>query len=295
MPKPTRALVIDDSRVVRHAVRTHIGDLVDVVVEAADGVEGLVSAERHAPDIVLCDVDMPVLDGIGFLHRFRAHRELATTPVLLVSGEADVETKVRGFGAGASDYLVKPFAPAELRARVANYLRLKTLQDELVRLATTDMLTGLYNRRAFMQRLEAALAKGGPLSVLLGDVDHFKRVNDTLGHAAGDAVLVRIAETLLAAARREDTVARFGGEEFVVLLPGAKLDEAADIAERLRGAVASNARATMSIGAAAFDARCTETIDAVLARADAAVYRAKAAGRNRVECEEGAHPLRLAA
>jgi two-component system, cell cycle response regulator len=299
--KAKRLLLVDDSRFIRRITRSYIEEagLFDEIFEAADGEAALAIANEKRVDLVLCDLDMPILDGFGFLARFR---ETFDAPVLMLSARNDPAVKVRGFALGANDYVGKPCDPAELCARVANYLRLKLTADalaestrqleqtnrELARLARTDGLTGLANRRHFMARgeeeHERAARYGRTPSLLLIDVDHFKRINDTFGHPQGDAVLVGLARALESSIRATDLAARFGGEEFVVLLPETGGKEAVEVAERLRETIARShfdgmdRHITVSVGVAA--QRPGELVADQLRRADLALYAAKSRGRN---------------
>ena len=243
---------------------------------------------------------MPGLDGFAFLERFKAWPRDADVPFIVLTGQDAVDKKVRALEAGASDYLTKPFEPAELIARAKVHLKLKALQDELKEanerlsvLAVTDPLTGLFNRRHFVdllgRELDRARRHDASLALLVLDVDHFKAINDTHGHQAGDRVLEAIARKLEASLRRHDVIARYGGEEFVVLLPETGRTEAAAAGEKLRDAIAgapfretAGIPVTVSIGAATFPDRGIEDADDLLKRADDALYRAKAWGRDRV-------------
>jgi diguanylate cyclase (GGDEF)-like protein len=310
-------LIVDDSRSIRAFIRQALEaeGMFDSYIEARDGLEGVEAARQTRVDLVLCDLDMPRLGGFGFLKAFLSAKAHRGVPVLMLTGSGDVATKVKGFALGASDCIVKPCDPAELCARVRNYLRLKTLQDELEAkneeleakneelgaLAITDGLTQVHNRRYFMGRAEEELHRaqryGRAFSLLLIDVDHFKRVNDTFGHQVGDDVLVAVARRLGTSLRSTDVLARYGGEEFVVCLPETDIERARDAAERLRAAIdaevvpALGRSVTVSIGGAALTPDAL-SIPSLLKLADDALYRAKAAGRNRVEL---AAPIAIAA
>lgn len=301
-------LIVDDSRAMRRIIRSALesAGLFHHYFEAADGEEALRIAASELPDMILCDLDMPVLDGFGFLRRFRAVPSNRGAFVLMLSGSGDTEKKVEGFALGANDYIVKPCHPAEVCARVSNYLKLKHLQSqleekngelqrknrELAVLATTDSMTGAYNRRYFVSHVEGEIARsrqhGASGSIFILDVDHFKRVNDTLGHALGDAVLIGVANVVRSTVRATDVFARFGGEEFVVWSPCAQVGGGADLAERIRVAVAAMTlpglpwSVTVSIGLADMNPRVQESLDTIIKRADTALYEAKRGGRNRV-------------
>ncbi len=302
-------LIVDDSRTMRSFIRDTLAEaqLFEEFVEADNGLAALKLSLTRRFDVVLCDVEMPGLDGFGFVERFRRHPWGHMVPVVMLSGLATPEKKVEGFARGANDYLVKPCHPAELCARVRNYLRLKLLQDEvaeknnqllrmnveLAELATTDPLTGLHNRRHFMARSQEELKRcrrhRHHFGLLMVDVDHFKLVNDTYGHAQGDAVLVTLAGLLRRTLRETDLLSRFGGEEFVVCLPETGFEQSLFVAEKLRACIEACAipgmgrSPTVSIGVCAYPVSTAESIEAMLELADQALYLAKDRGRNRVE------------
>lgn len=302
-------LVIDDSATMRALVCAALREknLFDRYVEASDGAAGLRLAAEVKPDLVLCDLVMPGLDGYGFLDGFRATEAGARIPVLMLSSEQEAGKKVGGLERGANDYILKPCPPAELCARVANYLRMKFLQDELeaknrelssknaelATMAITDVLTQLHNRRHFMERAEQNFARaeraGTPLGLLLADVDHFKQINDTRGHQAGDRVLQAVARAVREGVRLGDVVARWGGEEFVVLLPDADFVASMHVAEKLRQVVEeltladAGARVTISVGVGGYPAPGVDSLSTLIEVADQALYRAKQGGRNRTE------------
>jgi two-component system, cell cycle response regulator len=291
-------LVADDSHVVRVLLRRLLETQGLRVEEAADGHQAVRGCRLLRPDVVLLDVEMPGLDGRTVLKIIREDPEMSEIPVVFLTAHTDTEDVVAGLHLGAHDYLRKPFEPSELHARVSAALRIKTLQDqlrarnaELETVTRTDALTGIYNRRHLQERLQGVLSMARrhrePAAVLMIDVDHFKSINDSMGHAAGDAVLREIADRLRHRVRLEDVVGRWGGEEFLVLSSITDADAAAVLAERLRAAVADEPveidgagriRVTVSIGCAA------GTVDAegLVREADAALYEAKAQGRNRV-------------
>jgi diguanylate cyclase (GGDEF)-like protein len=285
-------LIVDDQAANVHALARILGDEVTTLF-ALDGQQALARVESQPIDLILLDVMMQGLDGFTVCQRLKADPRTASIPVIFVSGLTEGADEERGFAVGAVDYIHKPFLPAIVRARVHTQLRLRAALEQLERMARTDPLTGLANRRHFDQRfaalLDDAIVSGGPLSLLVCDVDHFKRINDAVGHAEGDAVLVGVARRLAGAVDGTGVVARWGGEEFVCAV---RLDagDALGLAERIRDRVRSEPIAghavTLSIGVAAVDpARGSR--DAFL-RADAALYRAKQDGRDRCVLAEGA-------
>jgi len=304
----TSILVIDDSRVARQQVIDILqqNTLFQYFYEAGDGIEGFKIAINQPVDLIICDVEMPGMDGFKFLRMLESREELQDVPVIMVTGREDTEAKVRGLEQGASDYVTKPFDPAELLARVKVQLKIKSLQDKLKRsnqmlleLSITDPLTGLHNRRAMMESLQKEVhrtaRKKTPLSLVMLDIDHFKKINDTYGHQNGDAVLKAIGAELTAQLRQYDIAARFGGEEFVLILPETDIKEATQVAERLRQNIASlrfeaelaNLEITVSLGVASTQNKIVKSTDDLIREADYALYNAKRGGRNRVEVMTG--------
>jgi len=252
-------------------------------------------------DILLLDRRLPDGDGVNFCREIRKnspHRY-----IILLTGDATQQSKLAGFDCGADDYVTKPFQMEELLARVRAGRRIVELQKALLasnrrleELSRTDDLTGVGNRRFFdaelASRFEHAQRYGRPLTLVMIDIDHFKNVNDTFGHQAGDEVLQHVARVLQRNTRRSDFVARFGGEEFVVLLPETALLEGLQVAEKIRAAVPAEnlpTRVTVSAGVAAIPLQL-DTPEELVAAADRALYRAKEKGRNRVEHESAPHP-----
>jgi diguanylate cyclase (GGDEF)-like protein len=295
-------LVIDDSEAARAEIAGLLerSGLFQRVLEAADGLVGLRLMLNEGVDAVVCDLELPGLDGEKLLRAQRGRRGADDVPFFFVTAERDPDRVARLLRAGAADTITKPFHPAELIARVEAHVRLRRLRTELreknailERLSTTDALTGLRNRRyvADVLALEVLRANryGTALSLLMADLDHFKRVNDTHGHLAGDAVLTATAGIVMKFLRGIDVAGRYGGEEIVVVLPQTDLEGAVALAERVRGAVEENdcdlgdgrrGSVTVSVGVAQL--RRGAGVADLIAAADAALYAAKAAGRNRV-------------
>ena len=291
-----RVLVVEDNDLerllVRHRLRLDHLEL----IEAADGGSALELARSAVPDLILLDLDLPDISGFEVIHHLKEDPATRSIPVIFVSAYATTEAKVRALDLGAVDFITKPFDPAELRARLRMAFRLKFQQDLLEKQAHLDALTGLANRLALRERLEAEWSacrrRSAPLSLLIVDVDHFKRINDRFGHAAGDETLRRVAEALRVVARDYDLVARFGGEEFVLLAPDCDLAGALGLAERAREQVgglrlafdaAPNAlTASVGVATSAGSPPDEPGPDALFDRADRALYEAKSAGRNAV-------------
>ena len=300
----TSVLIIDDSVTVREQIIRTLESfsLFTRYYEAEDGLEGFKKLLSSPVDIILCDLEMPRIDGFKFLSMLKARPDLQDVPVIILTGMNDRERKIKGLEQGASDYITKPFDHEELVARVKVHLKIKKLQDELKRsnellleLSNTDHLTGLFNRRYMMEALDKevqrSVRKGGNLSLIMLDIDHFKQVNDGYGHLQGDVVLQKVASQLQKELRSYDCAARYGGEEFVAILPDSTLKESVFVADRIRLAVQgtryggqlAKLSLTVSLGVAAFSKEHSQTVDGFIKQADDALYRAKANGRNRVE------------
>ena len=292
-PRP-RVLIADDEEDARLALAEVLAPECDVLT-AADGDEAVRLTRLEHPDVVLMDLYMPRLDGFQALQRIRADAATGEVPVIFVSARGDDTVKARALDSGAVDYLQKPFSERELRARVERTLRQSRSQSALRELAQTDPLTGLANLRAFRARLADEVKRARryrtPLTCVMADMDHLKPINDELGHAAGDRAIAAVASVIRDELRETDFGARYGGDEFVLLLPHTAGDEGRILAER----VCSRLRETTlevsgrgvplsaSFGVACLAHDATDAADAMVRAADAALYRAKHAGRGRVE------------
>jgi two-component system cell cycle response regulator len=311
-----RVLVADDDPTARMLLEDMLLDWGYEVSTACDGEAAWhILAGAAPPPLAILDWMMPGRDGLALC---RGLRELPDRPysyVLLLTSRDDKADVVLGLDAGADDFLTKPVNPQELRSRLAVGNRIldyeRTLNEksrlladanaELARLAREDGLTRLHNRRFLLEELEAAFARArqgeASLSVMILDVDHFKRVNDTYGHLVGDEVLRAVAKVLRGVQAADHLVGRFGGEEFCVGICGAGLVAACEAAEQIRRSIGELVHTapgagpfvvTASIGVAELDP-AMPTLEALLGRSDEALYRAKANGRNRV-CAAGALP-----
>ena len=313
-----RVLLVEDDRAMRVLLEAMLKAAGHDVLVARNGVEALRMIEQHHPQLVITGWSMPQMDGITLCRKLRESSERCDVYVIILTVQESVDRLVEAFEAGADDYLVKPVAQKVFFARLRAAQRVVQLQEELAfdreqllrfskdlaasnerlqRLALTDALTELPNRRFAMERLEQewALSKRGDrtLSCMMVDIDCFKPINDKFGHQAGDEVLKCVANTLRQSARTQDVVCRYGGEEFVVICPDTRIDEAYQCAERLRLNVAAlkfknqeaGIRLTISIGVAEKKEGIT-SIEKLLSRADECLYVAKQGGRNRTVAEK---------
>lgn len=300
-----RILIVDDNTMIRSEIKAVLmkdGGF-SHFMEAADGLTAFKTIMETPPDLVLCDLVMPGFDGLKFLGLKASRKELEQIPVIILTAEDDLDRKAEILERGASDYVTKPFHEKELLARVRIHTKLKLLQDELREmnaqleaLSVTDALTGLANRRRLMTRLDEEVQRARryktPLSVVMIDIDHFKLVNDTHGHAMGDMVLRNIGAMLKAGLRTTDLAARYGGEELTLILAHTDGPAALQVAENLREKFAAlehtldgvTIRKTVSMGVSFRDGQGeVPTSEDLLKVADEALYRAKQGGRNRVE------------
>ena len=302
-PAPTidgaHALVVDDWDLGAQTVEKVLGLDGVAVSRAHSGADALAMSAANPYDLIVLSLALIEEDPLKLASSLRAADATHDIPMLLIAEPEERDSILRGFDLGANDWLVVPIDENELRARARNLIRRKFYQDQLradvgtaLELALTDPLTGLYNQRYLRRHLGGLLEAGQAheIAVLMIDVDHFKSVNDSLGHAAGDKALRAVAETLRSNIRVFDSLARYGGEEFAVVMPGTGCEDAEIAGERLRAAVEAapieaiagiGRKLTVSIGVAcAGDAPTTP--DALLNAADRALYQAKRAGRNRV-------------
>lgn len=288
---------------------------------APSGARALATIQKEPPELILLDIMMPDMDGYEVCRQLKAGEGTKDIPIIFLSALNEVFDKVKAFKAGGVDFITKPFQVEEVLARVRTHLTIRAQQkalalqnDELLKknvlvteqakklelLATKDFLTGLSNRRDFLERAGQEEKRfkriGRPFSLILLDIDHFKKVNDTFGHACGDKVLINVSRTLEDSLRAQDILARWGGEEFICLLPETGGDGVKSAAEKIRTDLKSHGHAcsdgdvsiTVTLGVCVYDGSCT--IAECIRRADDALYKGKNRGRNQVVFANG-HPV----
>jgi diguanylate cyclase (GGDEF)-like protein len=309
-PKPERRyriLVIDDNPETAELLRADCGDKPYEILAADGGEHGLQIAAAERPDLILLDLRMPGMDGIAVARALNSNAVTRNIPVILLTAVRDVDAKVQAFEAGADDFINKPWQWEEVDARIATQLRRRRMQlslelevedlskanRELEDMLVLDEKTGLHNFREFQRRLRAEWQRAErykiPLSLILFDLDHFKQVNDTLGHQAGDSALKEFATLVTGGARANDVAARYGGEEFAIILPHTDGEMALRVAERIRLAVKefsfleerNPTHITVSGGVATYHSSPDiESVDDLVRAADVALYQAKDRGRD---------------
>lgn len=287
MSKQAVILVVDDSPTNVQTLALLLKN--DYVIKVAtDGVRALeLAGQDSIPDLILLDVQMPDIDGYDVLRLLRENSDTAEIPIIFITGKDRVEDEEYGLELGAVDYITKPIRPSIVKARVKTHIMLKQQHDQLLAMATRDQLTGLYNRHYLADTLSKKVSHckrhNEALSVIMVDIDHFKNVNDTFGHLMGDLILKAVAKVLGESARKEDIAARFGGEEFVLVLDNCTAEDAMIKAEKLRKAIQSLMTQGIETTASFGVAQLTENIqryEDLLKNADTALYIAKEEGRN---------------
>lgn len=298
-----KILIAEDEPVSRRVLEQLLRKWGYQVIAVSNGADALaLLSSEDSPRIAILDWTMPELEGVEICRRVRARAGRAYTFLMLLTAHSQKHNLLLGLNAGADDYLAKPFDVDELRARLRVGERILRTQDELIAArdalhfqATHDVLTGASSRGAAVEFLTRELARSqrekSPVGIVLCDVDHFKKVNDSYGHLAGDSVLQEITQRMTKSVRPYDCIGRYGGEEFLIIFPGCDGDAAFRQAERIRkcinsapvqtaeGAIAVSA----SFGVVAFNPAVANSVAQLLRDADAALYRAKSLGRNRCE------------
>ncbi len=294
-------LVVDDNELNRRLATTLLAKKKYTVSTAHNGIDALRAVHTAPPDVILLDVMMPEMDGFECCRRLKLDPGTRDIPVIMVSSNSESFDKIKGLEIGAADYVGKPFDYGELLARVATQVKMKRLLDELARknalleeMVKKDSLTNLYNHRHFHECLLRAfndsLHHAHTMCCAVCDIDHFKAINDTYGHQAGDTILQLLAELFRSLIRTSDIASRYGGEEFAFIFPHTDISRGAAIAETIRARVADTVFhigdldmcITISIGVASVPSRAVKTHIELIRRADEALYAAKQTGRNKV-------------
>lgn len=301
-------LILDDSNFNLEILKRQLGGIFNVIT-ATDADQGIRIAAEKKPSLILLDVMMPKINGYDVCRIIKGCDDTKNIPVLFLTSRSETEDKVEGLEVGGDDYITKPYNVSELIARINVHIRLKEAQDtlkqlleeknrlieQLEMLSLHDGLTGVYNRKYLESYLEKSFdgceRYGLDLSVIITDIDHYKRVNDTYGHQVGDEVLKRFVNRLSANIRKADVLARYGGEEFVIISKNTGIEGAAALAEKLREAIQEkpfqveeySINLTASFGIAALRCSNYTSPTQIIRDADMCLYRAKNLGRNRVE------------
>ncbi len=297
-----KVLVVDDNEVIRRLATTLLTKKNYEVTTAENGKIAIDTAKSFRPDVILLDVMMPEMDGHEACRHLKSDKTTKDIPIIMVTSKTDSVDKIRGLEIGAADYVTKPFDHGELQARVETQIKMKNLWDELQKknrmleeLIKKDGLTNLFNHRHFQESIldeyNRARRYAYPLGCVLLDIDHFKKINDTHGHQAGDDILKSLAAILQNSIRDVDMAARYGGEEFAITLPHTDLEESLILAERIRENVekydfifnGTKIYVTISLGIASMPENSPESHSELIRFADEALYTAKENGRNRVE------------
>jgi diguanylate cyclase (GGDEF)-like protein len=304
--------IVDDDAAIRRLVRLFLTRSGYEVMEFAAGEEARHQLHSAPWDLAILDRRLPDMDGVVLCHELKSDPELRNRYIIMLTGETDQEDKVEGLDLGADDYITKPFQAAELLAHIRAAKRIVDLQKELMEtnkrlelLSITDGLTKLYNHRYFQDEMARAFEESQryqrPLALAIIDIDFFKKVNDSYGHAVGDEVLKCVAKIFQESIRSTDLAARYGGEEFAVMMPETELDDALVFAEKIRTLVettpfptaAGPLHVTVSIGVAAVPRTRIHAAKELVIAADKALYRAKRGGRNQVQAEKRMEPGRV--
>lgn len=302
-----KILLVEDDKLQGKVAKDYLEAYGHQVIWVEDGKSAIKIAKTQNVDIILLDLVLPDISGNEVCRWLKLNQDTRGIPIIMLTVKSSTMEKVEGLKAGADDFLPKPYNEIELNARIYASLRTKALQDELRKknreleevlakvelLAITDPLTNLFNRRHFETIIEKEFNRTvrykSPISCLMIDVDHFKDVNDEYGHRTGDSVLKELATIIKNCLRKIDTMARWGGEEFVVLLPRTNKESALQAATRILTEISSHAfsdiqkQITVSIGIASVTDSSIDTAEKLIDLSDSALYEAKSKGRNRIE------------
>lgn len=303
MKKRISILIVDDSPTFRKEIIRILSSqkIAHNFIEAGDGSEALqVLFSKKKIDLIISDWLMPKINGLKLIQTIRSHSELSDIPCILITVKDQVKEKILGFQLGATDYISKPFHPDEFTVRVINLLKIREIQEalkeknkRLEKLSTLDPLTGLYNRNYLKQALTKEWIRSqrfkNEIGCLMLDVDSFKKINDTMGHKAGDEVLIEIGKIISSLLRGYDFSCRYGGDEFIIILPENSKQGVRIVGERLKQKVFQHEflkpdklRITVSIGATSIQGDKAKDPEYIIARADKALLRAKKGGKNQV-------------
>jgi two-component system, cell cycle response regulator len=290
-----KILIAEDDPISRRILEANLLEWRYEVIAASDGVEAWeIIQQPESPNLIISDWMMPRKDGLELCREIRNMEKSEYIYFIILTAKGEKTNIIKGLEAGADDFLTKPFNREELKYRIRIGERIINLERRIMELADTDALTGLLNRRAFMERMEQEMSRAQrgkrPLSFILADIDHFKTVNDTYGHQIGDLVLKRFADRLATSTRPYDFLGRYGGEEFVVCLAGADGIQAGSVAERMRQQIEDmkitlpddlgTVRITASFGTNSCTVEYGDKVDLLIKKADDALYLAKNKGRN---------------
>ncbi len=288
--KQIKILIADDEPSILNSVKAILLSEDYSVVTARNGKEAVEVFKRESPDLVILDVSMPFFSGFEVLNKIKKYFGERYTPVIFLTVSVKIDDKLRAFHGGAVDYLTKPVSPQELLARIKNFIEIKDRHDRLKQAATYDWMTGALNKAHFIEKakeeLEKALRNKTPLSFIFIDIDHFKKINDEIGHLAGDTVISEFANRLKHSIRKIDLIGRFGGDEFMLMLPHKAKLEALTVATRLTKNIKKKTiifeknkiHITASMGIVSIKTDKKISINALIKLADEALYEAKAKG-----------------
>jgi len=283
-------LIVDDNPLNIKFLQTLLTHKLYKVCSAQDGLQACQIAKETVPDIILLDIMMPVMNGFDACKRLKEMTETKEIPIIFLTSKAETNDILKGFKLGAVDYITKPFKYKELLARVSTHLKLKFARDSLKKNAALDGLTQLYNHKYVSKRLAQEISEAKrhslPLSIFMFDLDHLKKINDTYGHSVGNDVFVKISATLKKNLRKEDIIGRYGGDEFLIVLPNTQRQAGYIVAEHVRDMICklkwqhNGLKVTISGGITAMQEEKNEK--ELISKTDALLYQAKRNGRNNV-------------
>jgi len=286
-------LLVDDT-VTNLDILIELLDRYDVV-DATNGKDAIEIVNNEKIDLILLDIMMPDMDGYEVCERLKANNVTKDIPIIFITAKTDEESIEKAYDIGGADYVTKPFKPKELLSRVKKELQIQDMMKELKLLASTDPMTKLYNRRYFTKisqhYLSLAKRNKEEIALIMLDIDNFKKINDTYGHQVGDEVIISLVDILIDHKRKSDIICRYGGEEFVILLPNTSFEGARTVAENIRFdsenfilelPEGEGVRFTVSLGVSAIDLDKDDPMGVALKNADDALYKAKESGKNRV-------------